>query len=55
MKIENTIQKIENIQSDNTMGNRFLNKNTVLKEKNKDNDNNSFKNIFNNIANEKDE
>lgn len=53
MKIENKIFKIEKIQ--NEINNYFTNKNNVLNKENKQKENGSFRNIFNNIANKKDE
>lgn len=47
--------KIEKIQNTNEMNNNFYNKNNILNKENKKKDNDSFKNIFNNIANKKDE
>jgi len=47
--------KIENIQNLNKMNNDFYNKNNILNKKNKKKDNDLFRNIFNNIANKKDE
>ena len=47
--------KIENIQNTNEANNYFYNKNNILNKENKKKDNNSFRNIFNNIANKKDE
>lgn len=47
--------KIEKIQNTNKMNNNFYNKNNVLNKENKKKDNDSFRNIFNNIANKKDE
>ena len=53
MKIENIVTKIENVQ--NETNNYFPNKNNVLNKENKEKENDSFRNIFNNIANKKDE
>lgn len=53
MKIENKIFKIEKIQ--NEINNYFPNKNNILNKENKKKDNDLFRNIFNNIANKKDE
>lgn len=47
--------KIEKIQNTNEMNNYFYNKNNILNKENKKKDNDSFRNIFNNIANKKDE
>lgn len=47
--------KIENIQNLNEMNNDLYNKNNILNKKNKKKDNDSFRNIFNTIANKKDE
>lgn len=47
--------KIENIQNLNEMNNDFYNKNNILNKENKKKENGSFRNIFNNIANKKDE
>jgi len=47
--------KIENIQNLNKMNNDFYNKNNILNKENKKKDNDLFRNIFNNIANKKDE
>lgn len=47
--------KIKKIQNTNEMNNNFYNKNNILNKENKKKDNDSFKNIFNNIANKKDE
>ena len=47
--------KIENIQNLNEMNNNLYNKNNILNKENKKKDNDSFRNIFNNIANKKDE
>lgn len=53
MKIENIVTKIGNVQ--NGTNDYFPNKNNILNKKNKKKENNSFRNIFNNIANKKDE
>lgn len=47
--------KIEKIQNTNEMNNNFYNKNNILNKENRKKDNDSFRNIFNNIANKKDE
>lgn len=47
--------KIENIQNLNKMNNDFYNKNNILNKGNKKKENDLFRNIFNNIANKKDE
>lgn len=47
--------KIEKIQNTNKTNNYFPNKNNILNKENKKKDNDSFRNIFNNIANKKDE
>ena len=47
--------KIEKIQNTNERNNDFYNKNNILNKENKKKDNDSFRNIFNNIANKKDE
>lgn len=47
--------KIENIQNLNEMNNDLYNKNNILNKENKKKDNDSFRNIFNTIANKKDE
>lgn len=53
MKTENIIIKIGNVQ--NETNNYFYNKNNILNKENKKKDNDLFRNIFNNIANKKDE
>lgn len=53
MKIENIIIKIGNVQ--NETNNYFYNKNNILNKENKEKENDSFRNIFNDIANKKDE
>lgn len=55
MKIENIVIKIENVQNENKMNYQSLNQKTVFQKENKDKNNNSFINIFNTIANKKDE
>ena len=47
--------KIENIQNLKKKNNNFYNKNNILNKENKKKDNDLFRNIFNNIANKKDE
>jgi hypothetical protein len=47
--------KIEKIQNTNERNNDFYNKNNILNKENKKKDNDLFRNIFNNIANKKDE
>ena len=53
MKTENIIIKIGNVQ--NETNNYFYNKNNILNKENKEKENDSFRNIFNDIANKKDE
>lgn len=53
MKIENIVTKIENVQ--NETNNYFPNKNNILNKENNKKDNDLFINIFNTIANKKDE
>lgn len=47
--------KIEKIQNTNEAKNYFYNKNNIPNKENKKKDNDLFRNIFNNIANKKDE
>ena len=47
--------KVENIQNESEMKNYLSNKNNILNKENKKKENDSFRNIFNTIANKKDE
>lgn len=47
--------KVENIQNESEMKNYLSNKNNILNKENKKKENDSFRSIFNNIANKKDE
>lgn len=47
--------KIEKIQNKNEANNYFPNRNNILNKENKKKENDSFRNIFNTIANKKDE
>lgn len=47
--------KVENIQNESGMNNYLSNKNNILNKENKKKENDLFRNIFNTIANKKDE
>ena len=50
-----SFMKVENIQNESEMKNYLSNKNNILNKENKKKENDSFRNIFNTIANKKDE